>query len=229
MISEKTEVVDLQLEDDDLRRASLVIDQVVDALARLTVRDCGSAGSLTLRQSLVRRGWSLVEDEHSAELLLAETTDDETVAAVIETDRPTLVAVRAVGASWPVWDPQLMSAGYAPCQAVGSWRFYVREDRGPAVGPLAARHIDAAELVAVAPGSPEHLLDQVVRWRTAALSRWAEMTGTEDAADGPQVEALRARLDAAVEELSAVRRTLSWRVTTPLRAVQRFRLDHSAR
>jgi hypothetical protein len=47
-------------------------------------------------------------------------------------------------------------------------------------------------------------------WRRAALSRWDEVAATAPA--GP-----------AVSELEAVRNTVSWRVTRPLRAVSRVR------
>ncbi len=56
-----------------------------------------------------------------------------------------------------------------------------------------------------------------VRWRTAALSRWADasVVNHDHSAD-------LGRIDALQKELMATKRTVSWRVTAPLRAARRL-------
>ncbi|WP_426592766.1 hypothetical protein ACPPVS_13485 [Cellulomonas sp. McL0617] len=67
--------------------------------------------------------------------------------------------------------------------------------------------------------SDADLLEQVVRWRTLAVSSWGEAVAAarydEDGALNRD-EAARART-----ELAALQRTISWRVTRPLRGGRR--------
>ena len=66
---------------------------------------------------------------------------------------------------------------------------------------------------------------EVVRWRGEVLARWAEAVaspsgGTSGVPSGRgSHEVVRLK-----EELDAMRATVSWRITAPLRAVQRQRL-----
>ncbi len=64
-------------------------------------------------------------------------------------------------------------------------------------------------------------LSEMLRWRHAAVSAWAATaTARPVAASNEELMSLRAALAAAQQDAVAVRQTLSWRVTTPLRAVR---------
>jgi hypothetical protein len=84
---------------------------------------------------------------------------------------------------------------------------------------LAAARAELAELRAALADAQE----EVLRWRGEVLSRWSDAVGTAGAAAVPSGrgshEVVRLK-----EELDAMRATVSWRVTAPLRAVQRQRL-----
>lgn len=120
----------------------------------------------------------------------------------------------------------LETAGYVPGVFDGSYRFWVSPDHLdllPAVSyPASARdgYVPAAE--ARLRADRAELRAAVRRWRAQALTAWA---GGELA---PVARASTADLDAARaeaahwrQELAATHRTLSWRVTRPLRAVRR--------
>lgn len=119
------------------------------------------------------------------------------------------------------WEQQVIDAGYVFCLFDGLSRFYVAEER-------AADLQDALSIPATALDGYVHhrelalrmladeLSDEVVRWRTAALTRWAQAVGhgrgTDD--DRAVIAALRA-------EIERTHQTVSWRVTAPLRAARR--------
>lgn len=137
------------------------------------------------------------------------------------------------------WEPALVAAGYEFCLFDGVSRFYV-----------AAEHADRLRDRLSAPANvldgftPHHwhrreaefaatraeledlgrlqasTHDELIRWRGAALTRWAEAaTGGGPSAGVAGHEAARLR-----QELEATQATLSWRVTAPLRLVQERRL-----
>ena len=148
--------------------------------------------------------------------LLAEPTADAVDAAVAGGAWVVVVDSPLLGSEHDAWEEALTSAGYALRQADGLSRYYV-----------AAAHDDLAEDLAY-PAGPrdayvteevvrlrrrvEELTAEVLRWRVAALERWAT-SERPVLADG--------RAEALERELAAVRQTLSWRVTAPLRAVRR--------
>ncbi len=118
------------------------------------------------------------------------------------------------------WEPGVLASGYQFCLFDGLSRFYVADEHSARLAPLLAApanvlddYIDHRELARLR--RIEALTDEVIRWRSAALTRWASAVArvvpTVDDARALQLEA----------ELVAVRRTLSWRVTRPLRLVRR--------
>lgn len=214
---------------DDQSRDVLVIDRAAGNLDRVTVRDCGGDETRDLLMALVGRGWNPVHEHGTAELVLGHDADVSTVVTAVRSDRPTLVAVRETVPTWPGWDPDLLAIGYVPCQFTGAWRLYVREDRGPVIGPLVSRPVTIEDLAELGGTSHDELVEQIVRWRTAAVSRWAELTDRESDDERAQIDGLRDQLAAAHRELLAVRATSSWRVTAPLRALKRLRLGLTSR
>jgi FkbM family methyltransferase len=131
------------------------------------------------------------------------------------------------------WEDRVLEAGYRFCLFDGLSRFYVAEEHADGLAPRLgyaacifddyvpfAQHEaqvradrlqhEAAEQKALA----EELADQLVRWRGQVLDRWVEAcVGGGSGTPSPAAEHLR-------RELEAMRATLSWRVTKPLRSVR---------
>ena len=119
------------------------------------------------------------------------------------------------------WEPGVLAAGYRLCQFDGLSRFYVHQDHADRLGPdlsLAASPVDGYVLHREVDlrRTVDELQADVIRWRTAALTRWADAVaqrgGTSE--DREPADALRAELD-------RTRQTISRRSTAPLRAVRR--------
>lgn len=137
-------------------------------------------------------------------------------------------APRSTEQTHHAWEPQVVAAGWVPCLFDGLSRFYASPDHPELVDllsypacPLDEYDTDADRQRRETIDRQQRELDrsvaETVRWRTAALTRWAESATRRT--DGGAAEAARAaHLEA---ELDATRRTLSWRVTAPLRAVRR--------
>ena len=64
----------------------------------------------------------------------------------------------------------------------------------------------------------------LMRWRSAALGAWSAAAGGAKVTEGTtgELQFLRASHHALATELDAVRHTMSWRVTAPLRSVKRL-------
>ncbi len=120
------------------------------------------------------------------------------------------------------WEPGVLACGYQFCLFDGLSRFYVADEHADDLKwklsfPANAvdvyvryRELETRELAT-------SLTDEVVRWRTAALTRWAHAVSTAPRNGDEQREIAALR-----NELELHRKTLSWRVTTPLRTVRRF-------
>jgi FkbM family methyltransferase len=152
---------------------------------------------------------------------------------VIEATRPGTVAP-----AHEAWEPIVLEAGYRFCLFDGLSRFYLAEEHDDIAERLSypacilddfrthydleldAERLDAqrraGELTARVNELTERLratTADLVRWRAAALSRWA------NGASGPPVQ-MQHELAQLREQLAAMRETVSWRVTKPLRAVR---------
>lgn len=128
------------------------------------------------------------------------------------------------------WEALVTGAGYVFCQFDGLSRFYVAEEHAdlaealsvPA-GPLDFFTTD--ELVRLRTevtgleGVRDELERQTVHWRAVAIAQWSEALAAVAAAAAPQVVVDDG--GAARAEVAAMRRTLSWRVTRPLRLARR--------
>jgi len=151
----------------------------------------------------------------------------------------------------PEWEPAVLGAGYQLTLFDGLSRFYVSDEHADALRPALSypacplddfirrtqvalatelfdlqqvHHETVQELAATGPrlaalqAEVRSLRAELVRWRGTVLERWASAT-----APAP-VQQDRA----ASEELEAMRATLSWRVTTPLRTARSRQLRSRA-
>ncbi len=129
---------------------------------------------------------------------------------VVVVDSPLL------GTAHAPWQDELDAAGYGLAHADGLSRYYVadeHEDLRDALSyPAGPRDAYVTEEVVRLRRQVDALTDEVVRWRAAALERWAA-TPLPDVVNDTHAQALE-------RELAAVRQTLSWRITAPLRAVR---------
>lgn len=115
------------------------------------------------------------------------------------------------------WEPVVLDAGYEFCLFDGLSRFYVAKEHAEALAAKlsypACPH-DVYETRASRDSRLERneLLTDVLRWRSVALEGWARQT-QRGGASAEEVEALK-------REVEAMRQTISWRVTAPLRALR---------
>lgn len=207
------------------------------------------AGAAAIGRAFAERGWTATEpadatgDDVGFRVVAAtEAPGDEDLRRC----RPWVLVLADAGpdplpAPAAAWESLADGSGYELCLVDGVSRFYVAEERAadlrPALGlpanarddyvseredrlerELAAAVAEIGELRA----RLEEARAEVTRWRGTVLTRWTEAvargTGGSDRPGGHEVVRLR-------EELEAVRATLSWRVTAPLRAVQQRRLQ----
>lgn len=129
------------------------------------------------------------------------------------------------------WESIVLAAGYRLCQFDGLSRFYVAEEHADDLGgalSVPASPVDTfttREVVALRDEITRleevrnRLERQTLHWRATALHRWADaLHEALDAADpAPVVD----DGGAARAELEAMRRTVSWRVTRPIRLARR--------
>jgi FkbM family methyltransferase len=137
-------------------------------------------------------------------------------------------APRSTEQTHHAWEPRVLEAGWVPCLFDGLSRYYASPDHPELVELLSYPACPLDEFDTDADRQRRDTIEQqqreldasfaeTVRWRTAALTRWAEASVA--VTDRSAHEAARAaHLEA---ELAATRSTLSWRVTAPLRAVRR--------
>jgi len=119
-----------------------------------------------------------------------------------------------------VWEPGVLAAGYEFCLFDGISRFYVATERAAAIGaaltyPACALDDYAPALEVSITAERDEALRDLVRWRTAALGEWSKEAAR---VSGPE----RAELVALRTEVTAMRRTVSWRLTRPLRGVRKI-------
>lgn len=143
---------------------------------------------------------------------------------VLLVEAPELVSQHAARQDW---DAGIRAAGYEARLFDGVFRFFVAHEHAAALGPaldvpahpgddfVTDREVQLREELAAAG-------EELVRWRGTVLARWADAAsgGSGGRARQPRHEVVRLR-----EELEATHATLSWRITAPLRAVQKRRLQ----
>ena len=157
--------------------------------------------------------------------------------------RPWVVAIESVGKAdhqphHEAWEADLLSARYARCLFDGVVRYYVAEEHAARLGPQLAypagprdsyttpqerdlrQRIEDLERRSVALASSlDACIADASRWRAQALDRWSISSG-----------GLADRVEMLERENNAFRRTVSWRLTRPLRAVRSmFPIDQADR
>lgn len=185
----------------------------------------------TLDDVLAEAGWD-GEQIHFVTIDTEGSERDVLLGFDLKRWRPWVMVIEATAPlstdpTHEAWEEIVLAAGYQFCLFDGLSRFYVSPDRAADLtGRLAysASVFDdfttyAQRKAAEYSAALEHALaeteDTVVRWRTAALSRW-----TEYAAATSPAEEERRELQDLRHEVTAIRKTLSWRVTRPLRLVR---------
>ena len=118
---------------------------------------------------------------------------------LLSSARPWVVLLRGERNDASDWERELADAKYVLAVFDGRTEYFVSPQHDDLPGAFASG--DAAAW--------EGLVDEVVRWRTAALGRWALTTGAQPLS-----------VNHAERELHAIRQTVSWRLTAPLRKVR---------
>lgn len=120
------------------------------------------------------------------------------------------------------WEPEVLESGYQFCLFDGVSQFYVADEHAEDLkrrlsfpANVLDNYIHYRELETRQLASS--LADEVIRWRSAALTRWAEAVSKTSQSDDARVVISSLRT-----ELAATHRTLSWRVTSPLRAFRKL-------
>ncbi len=145
----------------------------------------------------VEPGREDIDDVHVLLVGSGDTTASR--SALLASVRPWVVLVRGERADAAVWERDLADAKYVLAVFDGRTHYFV-----------SPQHDDLPSAFATGDTAAwDALVDEVVRWRTAALGRWALATGNQPTSENH-----------AEHELHAIRQTVSWRVTAPLRKVR---------
>ena len=229
----------------DTQVEAAITDAATDTV---TLHVIGTTGLSTLEDAVrdghVASGWSAVDHTVPAKRLdtvLREAglhPEDDLHFVVVDVEgaetavlrsidltlwRPWILVVEATAplGTTPThdhWEAILARAGYRFCLFDGLSRFYVADEHAelaPELSYPACPHDEFdTDIDRTRRDTIEALTSDVVRWRSAALSRWSSAVSIAETADAAAVSQLRAQLEETY-------RTLSWRVTAPLRAVRR--------
>lgn len=168
-------------------------------------------------------------------LVDTEGSEPQVLASVdLRTFRPWVLVIESTAPNsteqtHSAWEAPVLAAGYQFCLFDGLSRFYVADEH---VADLAAALAYPACVLdtfveARAYGVWQERAELVIelrRWRAEALRWWSSRGVPDGSSDAPRSG--DAALIAAQNELSAVRATLSWRITRPIRAIRgRIRLS----
>jgi FkbM family methyltransferase len=163
-----------------------------------------------------------VEGAEAAVLNSVDLTVWRPWVLVIESTAPLTTAP-----TYAAWEAGVLKSGYEFCLFDGLSRYYVAAEHAPtlraqlsypacavddystsAYRDLAHENAALVERQLELEGSLEGITNELTRWRSAALGAWA------GAAKGPVANT------GAQAELEAMRNTVSWRITKPLRTVR---------
>lgn len=184
--------------------------------------------TLRLDDVLAESGWTS-EDIHFMVIDVEGAESDVLQSVDLNRWRPWVLVVEATAPNSTVtthgtWEPQLLARGYEFCLFDGMSRFYVAVERADSLrNPLSypACVLDNYQTLSLATAHRERqeLLQQTAHWRTIALTRWAD--AVSKAPGTPRGAGADAEVEQARMQLAAMKNTLSWRITRPLRGVRR--------
>jgi hypothetical protein len=186
--------------------------------------------AVRLDSLLTEQGWSaddpihfLLVDVEGAEAAVLRSIDLERWrpwVLVIEATKP-----NSTESTHGEWEDGVLAAGYEYCLFDGLSRYYVAKEQAPELKAalsypacvldhyLTHSHDRALQDADRARQDVDRLLVETTHWRTVALTQWADVVGQVGLAASEE----RAHL---LSELDAIRNTVSWRVTRPLRSVR---------
>jgi FkbM family methyltransferase len=210
---------------------STIVDAVSDqhAAAGIASEEL-TVPAVRLDALLADQGWS--EDDAIHFLLVdVEGAEQEVLSSIdLRRWRPWVLVIEATKPNSTVsthgeWEDGILAAGYEYCLFDGLSRFYVAKEHAPELkaalsypacvldDSLTHSHDSALQTADRAQQTVNRLLVETTHWRTVALTQWADVVGQVGLAAAEE----RAHLH---QELEAIRQTLSWRVTRPLRGVR---------
>lgn len=207
---------------------STTVDSVSDRHADAGITHVDTVvTSVRLDDVLAEHGWSPDEDIHFMVIDVEGAEQDVLDTLDLHRWRPWVLVVESTTPNTTMsthesWEPQVLAAGYQFRLFDGLSRFYVTDERAEELGGLLSYPACVLDnYVPLRLSTAEHelqeLRDQVAHWRTIALTQWADALAGALARSGrgsqPEAEHLH-------RELEAMRQTLSWRITRPLRAVR---------
>jgi len=185
----------------------------------------------SLDEVLTEAGWR-DSDIHFMTVDTEGTEPDVLRSIDLRTWRPWVLVVESTAPlttrpTYREWEDIVVGADYQFCMFDGLSRYYVAQEHAELAPPLSypAGPLDGYTTLWERQLSGEidrlreelrRVADDVVRWRAAALAAWTDAIAA--AANWPTQSAEVERLR---QELHAMRDTVSWRLTKPLRMVRR--------
>jgi FkbM family methyltransferase len=141
------------------------------------------------------------------------------------------------------WEHLVLEAGYEFCLFDGVSRFYVAAEHADRLQPTLSypanvrddfvphhwNELDqeltaARDELARLRSAHDDVLEELVSWRGDVLARWTDAVGASAGSTAGSTGRGTHEVVRLKEELAAMRATVSWRITAPLRAVQQQRL-----
>jgi FkbM family methyltransferase len=210
---------------------STIVDAVSDqhAAAGIASEEL-TVPAVRLDVLLADQGWSEGDDIHFL-LVDVEGAEHEVLRSIdLGRWRPWVLVIEATkpnstASTHGEWEDGVLAAGYEYCLFDGLSRFYVAKEHAPELKAalsypacvldnfLTHSHDQALQKADSARQTADRLLIETTHWRTVALTQWADVVGQVGLAATEE----RAHL---LQELEAIRQTVSWRVTRPLRGVR---------
>lgn len=204
------------------------LSTIVDAVNDLHTASGTSSEDLTVpaaRLDTLLADEGLSEDDPIHFLLVdVEGAEKEVLRSIdLRRWRPWVLVIEATEpnsttSSHGEWEEGVLAAGYEYCLFDGLSRYYVAAEHATHLKaalsyPACVHDAYLTHSHDLALQTADRLLAETTHWRTVALTQWADVVGHVGLVAAEE----RARL---AEEVDAIHRTLSWRVTRPLRGVR---------
>lgn len=172
--------------------------------------------TITLNEILDAAGWQGL-DIHFITVDVEGSEGDVLASLDLGRWRPWVLVVESTAPNstsetHAAWEPGVLAAGYRFCLFDGLSRYYVADEHAEKL----AHDLSYSPCIFDSyQGHVERGLVNALESATADSARWRAVAVECQEGAGSEIVQLR-------EELTAVRSTLSWRVTAPLRALHRF-------